>query len=504
MHELEILDKNVRILNYQRYVRFKDLKSNMVGQFVSVKGTAVRVSSIKPLVTRMEFRCALCDREQVLLFPDGKYQAPAKCVGYGCKSKVLLPQRGVSSKTQCIDWQRIRLQEKLPNDQSDAGRVPRIVDCEVTRDLVDKLVPGDVVVCTGVVKLLATEESKGRNGASQMYYVYIDVNSMGKLSGGLEDTDLSQETIGKDYINFSDKDIEGIQEIFNYEGDLFHLLVHSVCPAIFGHELVKAAILLTLFGGRKRNVTPNQLHVRSDSHLLIVGDPGLGKSQMLLSAVKLAPRGVYLGANTATTAGLTVTVTKDSETGDTTLEAGALVLGDQGVCCIDEFDKMSEHHALLEAMEQQSISIAKAGMVCTLPTRTSIIAAANPVGGHYDNSKTVSENLKMNSALLSRFDLVFILLDQPNEDMDRFLSEHIIKMHSGEQVNRPEFEQHDEEDTNMGYSLKDRLKKNQKGLDLIPPSLLRKYISYARTYCQPGMSQEASETIRDFYLELRR
>jgi len=203
--------------------------------------------------------------------------------------------------------------------------------------------------------------------------------------------------------------IQRIQE----EPELLRALVNSVCPAIFGHELVKTGLLLGLVGGCQRYVNdPNRIAVRGDPHVLVVGDPGLGKSQMLQAISSIAPRGVYVCGNTTTTAGLTVTLHKDGSSGDYALEAGALVLGDQGCCCIDEFDKMgTQHAALLEAMEQQCISIAKAGIVCSLPARTSIIAAANPIGGHYDKSRTVSENLKMNPALLSRFDLVFILVD---------------------------------------------------------------------------------------------
>jgi DNA helicase MCM8 len=153
---------------------------------------------------------------------------------------------------------------------------------------------------------------------------------------------------------------------------------------------------------------------------------------MLQAAANIVPRGVYVCGNTTTTSGLTVTLSKDGASGDYALEAGALVLGDMGCCCIDEFDKMgSQHQALLEAMEQQSISIAKAGIVCSLPARTSILAAANPAGGHYNKAKTVAENLKMGSALLSRFDLVFILLDKPDEEMDMMLSEHVMALHAG-------------------------------------------------------------------------
>ncbi|KAJ3230198.1 DNA replication licensing factor mcm8, partial [Chytriomyces hyalinus] len=287
-----------------------------------------------------------------------------------------------------------------------------------------------------------------------MYYLYISVNSLVKASSSSDGDDGGDDEGGeagftKDGMSFTRKDLYGIRQIHEVGGDeLFPLLVNSLCPAIFGHEIVKAGLLLALFGGRRRsNQESKEIDIRSNPHVLVVGnyliqhpfenrhthkickkgDPGLGKSQMLSAVVKAAPRGVYVCGNTTTTSGLTVTLCKDGESGDSALEAGALVLGDRGVCCIDEFDKLTEHQALLEAMEQQSISIAKAGMVCTLPARTSVIAAANPVGGHYNKAKTVSENLKMNTALLSRFDLVFILLDKPDEQLDKFLSDHIIK-----------------------------------------------------------------------------
>jgi len=269
------------------------------------------------------------------------------------------------------------------------------------------------------------------------------------------------------------------------------------------------ALALALFGGCvKLDDDRSKMPVRGDSHVLVVGDPGLGKSQMLKAVSNLAPRGVYVCGNTTSSAGLTVTVVKDAVSGDFMLEAGALVLADQGVCCIDEFDKMmnGEQQALLEAMEQQSISIAKAGIVCSLSARAAVIAAANPVGGHYNRAKTVCENLKMSPAIMSRFDVVFILLDSPDEDRDHLLSEHVMARHRGASAHatlsatRSHAVAH-----GAAPSLSQRLQLDPgAAFDPLPHEILRKYIVYCRKFCRPAFDPAAKLILQDFYTEQRR
>jgi len=366
-----------------------------------------------------------------------------------------------------------------------------------------------------------------------MYLLYIDVNYITKATTTEEVDDVYDEEeadskeSSKDSIQITTKDLYAIEDVHR-QPQLFKLIVNSFSPAIFGHEMVKAGILFALFGGRRRSKTAlDRTAIRSDPHVLVVGDPGLGKSQMLSAAVKVAPRGVYVcGSSGVSTSGLTVTLVRGSGS-DYALEAGALVLGDQGCCCIDEFDKMTtDHNALSEAMEQQSISIAKAGIICTLPARTSVIAAANPVGGHYNMSKSVGENLKMNSALLSRFDLIFILMDKPDGEMDQYLSRHVMALHSGNTADLSAFRPGQSQDTNMDPSQPSQSQNGQRGrsavkpemdrplserlrltsdddLELVPLPLLRKYIAYARKYVHPRLSPEAAATLQDFYLMMR-
>ncbi|XP_023713676.1 DNA helicase MCM8 isoform X1 [Cryptotermes secundus] len=484
-----------RIVNFEPIIQLKNLKSMFFGKLVSVRGTIIRVGNIKLLCVWMAFQCNICHAVQCVKQPEGFFSQPTKCITEGCRAKSFTPLHS-SPFTQTVNWQSVRLQEILADDQREGGRVPRSVECELTEDLLDSCIPGDVVTITGIVKVRNSEENAKKKVPS-MFLMYIEavsvVNSKNQTHAGC------MKGIG---IEFNINDYYAIQEIHS-QPDLFRLLVNSLCPAIYGHEMVKAGLLLALFGG-----SFHYTDGRSDPHVLVVGDPGLGKSQMLQACANVAPRGVYVCGNTSTATGLTVTLTREAG-GNYALEAGALVLADQGCCCIDEFDKMtSQHQALLEAMEQQSISIAKAGVVCSLPARTSILAAANPTGGHYNRAKTVSENLRMGPALLSRFDLVFILLDQPNEQLDSLLSEHVMALHSGIKW-RGEIQQQsgavsDCSGEQIEQPLYEWLKlRPGETMDFLPHQLFRKYLMYARKYVQPRLTQSSASVLQKFYLDLR-
>uniref|UniRef100_A0A8C9Z2Z1 DNA helicase MCM8 n=1 Tax=Sander lucioperca TaxID=283035 RepID=A0A8C9Z2Z1_SANLU len=411
---------SARLYNYEPLTALRTLRASVFGRLVCVRGTVVRVSNIRPLCTRMAFRCLGCMHTQSLPLQHGKYTTPTKCIQPDCRSRTFAPSRS-SPFTHTVDWQIIKVQELMGGEQRETGRIPRTVECQLTSDLCDSCVPGDTVTVTGIVRVTSD---------AIRFFFY--------RSGGEE---------------FSLKELYAIQEIQS-QPDLLRLI--AVC--------------------------------------------------------NVAPRGIYVCGNSTSTTGLTVSLSRDAGTGDFALEAGALVLADQGLCCIDEFDKLgNQQQALLEAMEQQSVSLAKAGIVSSLPARTSVVAAANPIGGHYNRGKTVSENLKMGSALLSRFDVVFLLLDIPDESHDRHLSEHVMANRAGKGrtssaiVTRANSDLETSillEHSDMPLSERLQIPAGET-VDPIPVCLLRKYISYARQYVHPSLSPEAAKILQDFYLSLR-
>ncbi|KAJ2999663.1 DNA replication licensing factor mcm8 [Globomyces sp. JEL0801] len=411
LKDVQLPQKSVQLLQYNSITKLKYLKPSLVGKFVSVKGTVVSVSLVKPLISQMVFTCALCRKPYLIKAVLGKFKPLSKCSKLGCLSKSFVPDR-------------------TSNDT-----------------------------------------------------IYLQVNSIEKIE--------EDDEIRKDTLEFSDTDLQGILEIYNFEGLVIVLII-------------LAALLLTIFGGRQRSQSQSTIQLRPDPHILVVGDPGisaililgLGKSQLLLAAVNLSPRGVYATGSTSTTAAFTANVSKDSFSGDTILEAGYFPLADQGLCCIDEFDKLKDYNPILQILEEQAIAVSKNGFLCSMPCRTSVVAAANPTGGHYDKTKTIVENLKMNEVLLSRFDLIFVMLDKADQTMDRFLSDHIMKIHSGKRLVKQEFTKNENGEATVN-SLSERLHFGTMNSDPIPTNLLRKYISYARTYCQPKLTNEAAVALQE-------
>lgn len=501
------LKLNPRFLGFQNYSAFQDLKMCNYSKFLTLLGTVVRVTDIKPFCICIAFTCGKCHAIQVVLQNKGCYTVPNACSSDGCSCRIFKPLLN-SPLTKTVPKKNVWLQE-LNMDNNEGGRVPRTVECELTCDLTDSCMPGDTVIISGIVTANNTDDRKLTGNDVASYILYLSANSVVCLKGkNVDSIDFSPG-----HLELKSEDLGAIQKI-HAEDNLFRLIVASLCPNIYGHELIKAGLVLGLFGGRDRTHKEDknkEFSIRENSHILIVGDPGLGKSQMLLACANISPRGVYVCGNSTTASGLTVTISKEGG-GENSLEAGALVLADQGHCCIDEFDKMMhQHSALLEAMEQQTISIAKSGVVCTLPARTSILAAANPSGGHYNRAKTVSENLRIGGSLLSRFDLVFIVQDHPDQDLDNKMSSHVMGIHTYNK-NEPvkgtihsHFSKTSKKDLNGSNNLLKRLRiePNEK-LNYIPPAMLQKYIAYARKFSQPKLLPEVSDILQEFYLDMRK
>lgn len=476
-----------RIINFGPLFQLKCLKAEIDGKLILVYGTVIKASSLKFQCSWLEFSCNTCGSIQNIKQPDGIFLKPKQCGNVVCRSRSFSINRN-SQLTQTINCQTIRVQESQSDDQRESGRVPRTIECELTNDLVYTCIPGDIVTVTGIVKkkLCNSNKQNAQNKESNIFLQYIEVisiqNSKNQSKGKVTST----------AFQFTMRDYYCIQKLHS-KPHLFEAMVNSLCPGIYGHEMVKAGMLLSLFGGS--NCSQNQ--TRGDIHLLVIGDPGLGKSQMLQSVCNISPRGVFVCGSTCSSAGLTVSLTREKGI-DFSLEAGAVVLADQGVCCIDEFDKMSQdHNILLEAMEQQTISIAKGGVICSLPCRTTIIAAANPIGGHYIRDKSVLDNLKMSQAMLSRFDLIFLLIDIPNELTDKMLTDHVLSINSNKMNTS-------DNSVEINSSLQERFSQFSKGSNYISQTELRKYIAYARKYVSsPTLSNEAKEMLQHFFIELR-
>lgn len=456
-------DVRVRIANYPAQRSLREINAEIIGKMTSVSGMVVRSSEIKPLAKELVYVCPEGHQTKVVQEKGLEFSEPLKCSDGRCMHKdlELSPE-----KSRFIDFQMVRLQE-LPEDLP-PGQLPHYVDVTVLQDLVDNARPGDRVILTGIVRI-EQEHIPSMRGKSGIYRLRIQGNNIEFLGG--RGTKASRSTEREEISPDEEKIIKSLVK----NPDIYDRLITSFAPHIHGHDLIKEAILLLIVGSTQR-VLPDGAKIRGDINIFLVGDPGTAKSEMLKFCARIAPRGLYTSGRGSTAAGLTAAVVRD-KIGIMMLEAGAVVLGDQGLVCIDEFDKMKpeDRSALHEVMEQQTASIAKGGIVATLNARTSILAAANPMYGKYDPFKNITENVNLPIPLLTRFDLIFVVRDVPSKEKDTKIAKHILSLHRSSGI-----------DTKS----------------LIDVDILTKYLSYAKRI-DPVLTQEAEDKILEYYMKMR-
>jgi len=457
-------DIRARIANFPDERSLRQINSDVITKMISVSGMVVRASEVKPLAKELTYKCLDNHTSQFTLLDGMSLDKAVKCQSPRCPHTNLAI---VAEESRFIDFQIIRLQE-LPEDLP-PGQLPHYVNVSMKQDLVDYARPGDRIVLTGIVRIEQERVSGIKQSESALYRLRIDGDNVEFIGG--RGTKSSRRTEREEI----SPDEEKIIRTLSKNPDIYDRLIGSFAPHIRGHEIFKEAILLLIVGSTQR-VLSDGSKVRGDINVFLVGDPGTAKSEMLKFCSRIAPRGLYTSGRGSTAAGLTAAVVRDTS-GIFMLEAGAVVLGDQGLVCIDEFDKMrpEDRSALHEVMEQQSASIAKGGIVATLNARTSILAAANPMFGKYDPFKNLTENVNLPIPLLTRFDLIFVVRDIPQKERDRQIAQHIIN-------------QHGESGTDT--------------TSLIDVDILTKYLAYAKRL-DPVLTKGAESKIMEFYLKMR-
>ena len=451
----------VRIGNYTVQKGLREINAEAINKLIGVSGMVVRTSEVKPLAKKIGYRCLNCGEINEAQLKSLVLKKPLKCKQCSEKELEMDPDTSIF-----IDFQMVRLQE-LPEDLP-AGHLPHYLEVTVIGDLVDQCRPGDRILLTGIVRI--EQEQLSQHVKTSLFKLRMEGNNIEYLGGRAGDKD--NRTMER--IEISNEDEKRIFALAK-KSNSYDILISSYAPHIYGHEVIKEVILLLIVGSVTKILDDGSAR-RGDINVLLVGDPGTAKSEMLKFAAKIAPRGLYTSGRGTTAAGLTAAVLRD-KSGIMMLEAGAVVLGDQGLVCIDEFDKIKpeDRSALHEVMEQQTCSVAKGGIVATLNARTSILAAANPLYGKYDPFKNITENVNLPIPLLTRFDIVYVIRDTPEREEYNLIASHMLEIHRDTERNSQ---------------------------SVIDTDIFSKYLAYSKNM-EPKLTVEAIDKIRNYYMKMR-
>ena len=496
----------------------RTLSSHFLNHMVSLEGIVTKCSLVRPKVVK-----SVHWNEKKSTFHFREYRDQTMTANGAASSSVYPTDDGegnalVTEYGYCTyrDHQTISIQE-MP-ERAPAGQLPRGVDVIMDDDMVDRVKPGDRIQLVGIYRSLGNRNAGQGSSTFKTLILANNVILLSSKSGG----GIAQAAI-------TDTDIRNINSV-SKQRRIFDLLSQSLAPSIYGHDYIKKAILLMLLGGMEKNLD-NGTHLRGDINILMVGDPSTAKSQLLRFVLNTAPLAIATTGRGSSGVGLTAAVTSDKETGERRLEAGAMVLGDRGVVCIDEFDKMSDidRVAIHEVMEQQTVTIAKAGIHTSLNARCSVIAAANPIYGQYDTHKDPHRNIALPDSLLSRFDLLFVVTDDIEDVRDRQVSEHVLRMHRyrqpGTEEGAPVREQlnqtlgvglEDEADANKPSEIYEKFnvmlhagvtitvgRGAQRRREVLSIPFIKKYIQYAKSRIKPILTKGAADHIVATYSALR-